>query len=454
MAPAPDRGSRPRSAAARSRSRPPRAGCSSTTACSPPATASSTAPASRCSTSTSRGRSIARARPYIIVAAGALRVRGRRAERRLPLRGALRRATRAAWRSTTAARTRSPASPSPTSTSSSSSRGPLVVLTRREGGSRALRDGDEDRAGNPYGYLRRRSARVRDHAPRHADAVDQLPRRGPLRRHRLEHGGGFSFDRDPRHRPRQPLPVQRRPGRPAGPVRLPARPGERRVLERDLAAGQADARRIRVPPRRRLHADRGPVRGIASEHPLLRPARRGRRRLAVRALGAAHPECLRPHAPAPHLQLRRAQLRRRDRRPAEPRLGAAHRPQPVRGRRHPRRHRLPARRRPSSRRTPSRRATTRDRETSSAAAATSRARSSSRQGEPTAPGPRAETASARSSTTSSSCRARSGEIVFVLGIADDEAGIDARRQRLPRPGGGRGGLRRSSARTGTPTCRT
>ena len=144
-------------------------------------------------------------------------------------------------------------------------------------------------------------------------------------------GGGYSFDRDPRDRR---VSRYRYNGIPAD------QPG-RYVYLRDQETGafwsvtwqpvRREPGRLRVSPRRRLHAHRDRARRDRVRAPLLRPV--GRRRAAVRALGPARPQRRRAAAPAAQLQLRRARLSGRRRRPAEPRLGAAHRAQPLRERR-------------------------------------------------------------------------------------------------------------------------
>ena len=211
-----------------------------------------------------------------------VRVRRRRPERRLPVRDALRRATPAGWRSTTAPPTPSPDSRSPTSTSSSSSR--KTTPSRLRGDRRARRDGRKVGA-NAYGYF---DEAAREYVITRPDTptpwINYLGegRYGGIVSNT---GGGYSFDRDPRHWRVSRYRYNARSGRPARPLRLPPRPGDGRVLERDLAAGQAAARRVRVPSRRRLHAHRGRARRDRLGDPLLRPAGRGRRELAVRALG-------------------------------------------------------------------------------------------------------------------------------------------------------------------------
>ena len=90
--------------------------------------------------------------------------------------------------------------------------------------------------------------------------------------------GGYAFDRDPREPARVPLSLQRDPGRPARPLRLPPRHGDGQVLEPDLAADAA-RRTLRAYECRHgagytrisrdLRRDRG-------EPALLRPALPGR----------------------------------------------------------------------------------------------------------------------------------------------------------------------------------
>ena len=148
---------------------------------------------------------------------------------------------------------------------------------------------------HPYGYYDAAAPRIRHYAARHADAVAQLPGAGRLRRHHLEHRGRLLVRPRPAQPPRHPLPLQLDPRGPARPLHLPARPGNGRLLEPDLAAGDAGAAgRVRVPARRGLHAHRQRVRGHRGRSLLYfvppgQPAGRG-----VRAVGAARAQPLRP----------------------------------------------------------------------------------------------------------------------------------------------------------------
>ena len=144
-------------------------------------------------------------------------------------------------------------------------------------------------------------------------------------------GGGYSFDRDPRDRR---VSRYRYNGVPAD------QPG-RYVYLRDQETGaywSVTWQPVRREPDAYECRHGAGYTRIATEHDeiaseLLYFVPPGRRRAAVRALGPARPQPRRPAAAAAQLQLRRARLSGRRRRPAEPRLGAAHRAQPLRGRR-------------------------------------------------------------------------------------------------------------------------
>ena len=250
-------------------------------------------------------------------------------------------------------------------------------------------------------------------------------------------GGGYSFDRDPRHRRVSRYRYNAVPADQPGRYVYLRDQESGRVLERDLAARQAGAGRVRVPARRRLHAHRAPS---AARHrlraPLLRPAGRGRASpgrassgsLRVRNRGDrprrlrtfSYVELCFPDAVVDQQNLDWAQHIVRSR---------------FDGRRRPRGHGLPARHdllrverraarlrlRPRDVRRPLPRPRGADRRRAGRADE-HRAR-------------RAETASARSATSSSSRPARSGEIVFVLGIGRRaRTTLERRVSRLPRPG--------------------
>ena len=142
--------------------------------------------------------------------------------------------------------------------------------------------------------------------------------------------GGFSFDRDPRERRVTRYRYNAIPGRPAGALRLPAGPGDRALLEPHLAAREARPRRLRMPPRTRLHAHPG-ARSTASRPSSStssrRPAPAGPARASCGCSGSATRHA--SAAPA-HLLVRRVRLLRRAQRPAEPGLVAAHRLEPAR----------------------------------------------------------------------------------------------------------------------------
>ena len=125
--------------------------------------------------------------------------------------------------------------------------------------------------------------------------------------------GGYAFDRDPQQPARSALPLQRDPGRPARPLRLPARHGDGQVLEPDLAADAgAELDELRVPPRRRLHADR--ERDRAGSRPSCSTSCRrppARRDCPCELWVLRVRNTSDTAAPAAHLLLRRVQLLRR-----------------------------------------------------------------------------------------------------------------------------------------------
>jgi hypothetical protein len=215
--------------------------------------------------------------------------------------------------------------------------------------------------------------------------MDQLHRRGPLRRHRLQHRRRLLVRPRPAQPPRHALPLQRGSGRPAGPLRLPARPGDGRVLEPHVAAGPVRPRGLRVPPRRRLHAHPSTCHGIAAEITYFVPPS------PPTSPSRASCGCSVSATPAParaspaQLQLRRVQLLRRLQRHGQPRLGPAHRLQLVRGEASSGFGRSSSRSSTSSARARSRPATPAIARTSSAAAATWPTRSSSRRASPPTP---------------------------------------------------------------------
>ncbi len=171
-----------------------------------------------------------------------------------------------------------------------------------------------------------------------------------------------------------------------------------------MAAGAARVRRVRVQARRRLHAHRHDARRHRVGAPLLRPARR-RTRASSGCSTCATPATGRATA---HLHLRRARLPRGARRPAEPRLGAAHPSRAGSRTASSWPGRCSATTRSSSPRASRRRASTPTARRSSAAAATWRRRSSSSAASRPAARRRAATPSARSAMTWSSRRASAG----------------------------------------------
>ncbi len=153
----------------------------------------------------------------------------------------------------------------------------------------------------------------------------QLHRRGPIRRHRLERGGRLRLRPRPEEPPGFALPLQRHPRRPAGPLRLPARHGDGKILEPDRAADPSgETVLVRVPPRCGLHEDQQHLRRHRRQLALLRAARSGGRDLPVRAVGPEGQERRQEAAQAANLLLHRVQLPRRPRGSAQSRLVPAH----------------------------------------------------------------------------------------------------------------------------------
>ena len=132
--------------------------------------------------------------------------------------------------------------------------------------------------------LRRGGPRVRHHPAGHADAVAELHRRGPLRRHRLQHRRRLLLRPRSAQPARDALSLQLDPRRPARALRLLARPGYGRVLEPDRLAGEARSGSLRMPPRHRVYKDRQPLPGHRGRGPVLRSAESRRRARSVRAL--------------------------------------------------------------------------------------------------------------------------------------------------------------------------
>ena len=179
---------------------------------------------------------VARAAPYILSPADRVRVRRRRPERRLPVRDAL--------STPTTGRLAIYYGAADTVTGLAFAYvDELVAFAERA--SLAAVSAPSPRRETSAGSGRTRTATstsprasTSSPAPTRPPPGSTTSARGATAGSSRTPGGGYSFDRDPRHRRVSRYRYNAHPGRPARAVRLSPRPGDGRVLERHLAAGE------------------------------------------------------------------------------------------------------------------------------------------------------------------------------------------------------------------------